>query len=313
MASSRRLPVSFNTSTYDSAGGKDYSSLSAWESATDINLVSALNGEVLDCFKGVHFDTVDIFGATVNSSYFRVIRPAAGEGHKGIPELDGSVVAFSTSATTFTASESFFQCHDIVAQIIAISPSDRASFLLVGSDAACVGCMCVDSINTGTGIAQGILSFVSTFVVNCLMHNIIGDGITDGVGLMKLYNSTAQGCTLGFKGNATIKNCLGDGNTTDYSGTFTATTCGSSDATSPTVALRNQTYAFKNAAGDDFRLAFGSDGIDDGTDLSADGNYAFDDDIEKHTRIGAWDIGFFEFLTANKGSGFGNGFDFTFR
>ena len=94
MASARRTATNENISTYDSAGGKDYTSLSAWESATDVNLVSAAQSEVLECYKGAHNDYVIVTGATANSSYFRIIRPAAGEGHSGIPKVDGSMVAF---------------------------------------------------------------------------------------------------------------------------------------------------------------------------------------------------------------------------
>ena len=71
----------------------------------------------------------------------------------------------------------------------------------------------------------------------------------------------------------------------------------SEDATSPTVALRGSSNTFVNAAGDNFHLAVGDDAIGEGTDLSADGDFAFDDDIDGDTIV-TWDIGFDEYVAA---------------
>ena len=46
----------------------------------------------------------------------------------------------------------------------------------------------------------------------------------------------------------------------------------------------------------DFHLQSSDPGVDDGTDLSADANFAFDDDVDFDTRSGTWDIGFDEFI-----------------
>src|SRR5690606_1139067 len=66
--------------------GRDYTSLSTWEAATDNDLVSLEQSEVLEVYadQSSYEDSVDITGETSNSTYFRIIRPAASF-HNGDP------------------------------------------------------------------------------------------------------------------------------------------------------------------------------------------------------------------------------------
>ena len=312
MASSRRLPISYNVSTYDSAGGKDYSVLSTWEQATDNDLVTATAGEVLDCYRGVHNQNDELNGATCNSSYFRVIRAASGEGHSGIPKSDGSVVCFARTFTgrIFEIGENYSQIQDIV---ITASGTTSSPICIIGADgnnAAFVGVLAFD-INYTDGNVYAFYNSVgagnAAYFINCLCHNVtasaVGRGFYSVTGDGYFYNCTAQGCEYGFSGNCTVKNCLADASSlNDYKSgdSYTATTCGSSDSTSPTVALRNQSYSFVAPGSDDFHLQSGSDGVDDGTNLSSDSNYSFDDDIDGDTRSGTWDIGFDEYTPSGQ-------------
>ncbi|MCK5613313.1 hypothetical protein KAR91_66190, partial [Candidatus Pacearchaeota archaeon] len=293
MASSRRLPLSYNTSTYDSAGGKDYSVLQTWEAATDIDLVTATNGEVLECYKGAHADNIFTSGATTNSSYFRVIKPASGEGHSGIPKSDSSCVEFhGTQNNLFTLEETYFQLHDLVLKSTAIG--DYCNVIKLQFDQTkVIGCLVYDSAGA-TSEHRGILCNATggtTYVINCLVHNIQDYGILAQNGTGYIYNCTATDCDVrGFQqwggGTGIAKNCVAEDNSpAQWGGTWTKTTCTDDDG-----------VVFNNTAGDDYTLD-STDTIakDQGTDLSGDGNYAFDDDILGNTRSGTWDIGFHEY------------------
>ncbi len=79
--------------------------------------------------------------------------------------------------------------------------------------------------------------------------------------------------------------------TADYNAFSTAMDLGGGNSRS------SQTYSFVNLT--DYRLAFDDGGARDfGDNLSADGIYAFDNDIDGNTRSAPWDIGCSEFVAA---------------
>lgn len=297
MTSSRRLPVAYNTSTYDSAGGKDYSVLATWEAATDNNLVTATAGEVLDCYKGAHNDADVLDGATTNASYFRVIRPADGEGHSGIPKSDGSCVCFIGSSSRLGTYENYSSIHDIVVSISLNTSSNRLAFY-TSADAdygSFIGCIAFDCANAGTGAAIGFYTADQDpfYIINCAAFNNKTTGFLI-YGVAYIYNSIAYGNSIGFASSGTQvrKNCILDGNTTDSTGTWTTTTC-----------LIGSSPTYVDSANDDFHLALGdTTAKDQGTDLSGDGVFAFDDDIDGETRSGTWDIGFDEYVVTAGGT-----------
>ena len=109
-----------------------------------------------------------------------------------------------------------------------------------------------------------------------------------------------------------LKNNCVQGAATNYSGPQgTTATNLSEDATSPEVGLRSKVVSFVDEANDDFHLASGDTSAKDaGTDLSADGQLAFSDDIDGATRSGSWDIGADEAAAAAdvySGRGIGRG------
>jgi hypothetical protein len=115
-----------------------------------------------------------------------------------------------------------------------------------------------------------------------------------------IYNNTVSGCTIGITsfnsdGSSIVRyfNNVCDGNTTDFSGSFSNPTTGtncSSDTSSPDGAsFRSLTFTFES--GTDFHLASGDTGASGkGTDLSSDTYYPFSVDIDGDTRS-AWDAG----------------------
>lgn len=65
------------------------------------------------------------------------------------------------------------------------------------------------------------------------------------------------------------------------------------DASSPTVALRNQVLAFADPNNGNYAIAEGdAAAIDSGVDLSADPHWAFDFDVNSVERAAPWDLGY---------------------
>jgi len=301
MASSRRLPTSYNTSTF---GGvtRDYQSLAVWEAATDNDLVTAAKGEVLDCYAdSVSYDqTVLIIGAITNTSYFRVIRAASGEGHSGVP---GSGVQFIHNedgiATMFSVNEDYAQVQDLVITMNGNSATSRFTIRVISSginNVGIIGCL-VKNLNSGAGSGYGYFcSAASSYqIVNTLMYECKTDGILQTSGTGYIYNCTVVDNAddgIDFDGGTmTVKNCVAQGN-------------GGDDIEGSPTQVTNVTSGvlFQDAAADNYLLS-GSDTAakNQGTDLSSDANYPFDDDVIYTTRPQEtdWDIGFNEYkLTA---------------
>lgn len=294
MASSRKTGTNEQITTYDSAGGKDYSALATWESATDTNHVSDTESDVLECYKGNHDDYVYINGATNDSSYFRIIRPASGEGHSGIPLTDGTVVSFAYSAHVWgmlRTMDPFDQVQDVIIDFNISTTSKTYGIRLNENDSVAVGVLIKRCANA-SGQAWGIRcnGTADTFVINCLSHDCDDSGIIVDTGTGYIYNYTENSCGGSIEILSTItantKNCVLD-DTIYNSGTHNQTT------------NTTGTPTYVDSANDDFHLASGDTvAKDNGTDLSADANYAFDDDIDSDTRSGSWDIGFDEFVSA---------------
>lgn len=302
MASSRRLPAAYNVSTYGGAG-RDYTSLAAWESDTDNDLVAAARGEVLECYADASYfnDRVALSGATANSSYFRVIKSASGQEHSGIP---GQGVTFSstTDLNLFTISEANACVYDICATLTPNSANNRAAFAVSSPGVhGCVGCIAFSCANAGTGVAYGFTltntgGGARAIAVNCLAARCEDAGFLSTGGQTLHYNCTSVLNAYGFRNSGATgvraKNCCASGNTTaDWDGTFGTVLTNTSEGASPD---------YVNPTIDDYHLASG-DAVckDKGTVLSTDPDYAFDDDIDGRTRSGTWDIGFDEHLVTS--------------
>lgn len=327
--SSRRTPTTPNISTYGldkvtacGGGGCDYieGELANWEQATDIVLTGAGQsaGEILDVWdEQASWDDGDTLdGATTDASYFRIVRPASGEGHDGTPN-NGVTFVTSTLTGLLGLAEDHSQFQDLIGKNTKNHIGTTAAFFVIGSDNnKFVGCIAYDCNNAdGTNLASGFWVFSSATncgVINCLAHNCeyVGIHLEDSTGY--LYNCTIQSCDYGVASESSTisaKNCLGDNNTTlDFvGGGLTNTNCASSDGTADDFGGANNkanlTITFDDAGGDDFHTS-DSDIVGAGADLSGDGVLAFDDDINDGTmgaaKAGetrsAWDIGFDEYV-----------------
>lgn len=324
MASARRTGTNESISTYG-GGTRNYTSLATWEDATDVNMVTGTISYVLECYNDAssYNDYVTLAGGTTNSFYFRIIRPAAGSGtnganwHGGVPTA-GIRFFSTTDAHVLNNTEANSQIQDVVAKLTINSANNRYCAAASAANAAVVGVLAVDSTNAGAGVANGILVSAGTgaIAVDCLAHNNDTYGIVlfaPAGGTIYAYNCTAHGnavenwrFTIGNGRTGIVKNCIGSTTGTCFAdggitGTLTMTYCASSDDTADNWGGAgnriNQTFTFVNSGADDFHLASTDAGAKDfGTSLSADAVYAFDDDIDKDTRSGSWDIGFDEYI-----------------
>jgi hypothetical protein len=304
MSSSRRTGTNENVST----GGnntRDYdltnSELTNWEQATDNDLVTAEQSEVLEIYDdAASFDDyVTIGGATTSSSYFRIIRPADGEGHDGTPN-NGVHFSSSGSIPIFQIYCDYFSLQDVILTLTYNSTHWRRTAWFGGDCdyGDMTGVIVANSNNSGSGGYSGFGMETDAgktcYFINCLSYNVESQGFFQHSGTGYFYNCTSYSpggyCFYQNGGTGVAKNCIAvDGSDGDWYGTWSKTTCTAEGAS----------VTFVNAAGGDCHLSSGdSTAKDQGTDLSSDGTYAFDDDIDGDTRSGSWDIGFDEYVAA---------------
>lgn len=301
MASARRTGVNESVSTYGVS--RDYSSLSTWEAATDTDLVTAAQSQILECYDDAASfnDNVGVSGATTNGSYFRIIRPASGQGHNGTPTVG---VYFSSSpATVWNLNENNFHLQDIIYTNTRTGAGNTFGVFVGTSTGTCVGVIDWDSTSADANQCFANEALANFILCSAITHG--GRGFFNRASTGRHYNCLAVndggGAAIGFQrdiGTMIAKNCLADDTAggTCFSGTFSSSNNNAStDTTAPGTSSRtSQTFTFVNAAGDDYHLASGDAGAKDfGADLSADASFAFDDDIDKNL-FGTWDIGFDE-------------------
>lgn len=237
-------------------------------------------------------ESITFAGATTSANYFRVIRAATGEGHSGIPVDDGSCAGFH-NPNSFVISENYFSVQDLV--FMGLTQAWGASLhVLTADEISIVGTLVYgNTVNSGSAFKIEPGSGQQAYVVNCLAYNIIYVGFWGKTGDAYFYNCTAANAYYGVyeeSGNTYAKNVGVTGYTGyAFSGGVAQTTCSSS---SPTYV-----------GGTDFHLQSNDTSWNTtGTDLSADANYAFDDDIDTDAR--GWSIGF-DYITPGGGGGGG--------
>ena len=310
-ASSRVLPASYTEYTYDSAGGgEDYTSLATWEADTDIDVTTT--GQVLTCSSGIHADTVALAGATTDADGFRVIRAASGA--RGTPTSGVRfVISNAASSAVFAIEEHNAKIYDVAAKRVSTASGGYAYGFNATSVSGVVfaGCTAYDCTNT-TGTSQGVGFVFSNcsggIIVNCFATGSRGAhtgtcgfrGYSSSVAqTYYFYNLTATdnnvaGISCYTSGVATTvavinaKNCIAQGNATNFY-TYGA---GTETINQTTNVTANVTFE-----ADGYHITNDADAVGAGTDLSADGTFAFDDDIDGETRVGSWDIGADEYVS----------------
>lgn len=302
--------------TIKTSGG-DYTSLSAWESAQQRDLVAADEIAVAECYAGDFTDNVAIAGWTTDATRYVEIRAASGEEHGGLHTAGFRIT--NGSFDVIRPATGYIRIRGVV-----ILPTSN-QYGIVGQ--ADLVELLVDSCvihgggtSTGVGISPGVAATTAK-----LFNNIIfgfkgastGYGLRDGSktgSTTHAYNNTIIDCRFCIVRLSTTLRPKNNVTQDPGSGCFTGTMTNSeknisSDATSPETGLRNISLTFEDKTNKDYHLASGDSAAQGaGVDLSADANIAFDYDIDGDTRPSAdWDIGADQFVAPPAAGGVPSG------
>lgn len=302
--SSRRVPTVDNISTYDSAGGADYSDMAVWEAATDIDLVTATQGESLSILNGIHDDQLDASGATVSADYFR--RIFADVPHDGTRAGGGSTIASTAASDVLNiAAENYFAIQGLTITGTSNNAGNFYAIDLQGQFQDVVGCLIYALSNTGAGAYRTIINraannrIINTIIENCEsnagvgdIYNIQASGTPLLVSNVTIFGTGAEGVHADTANLTQCINVLVDGLTTCFSGTYTSSGSknnASSDSSAPgadSVTTANPTYV--DETGKDYHISESDSTVKGvGFDQSA----VYTDDIDNNGDINTWNIG----------------------
>lgn len=308
MVTARRFGTNSNESTYDTAGGSDYTSLAAWESDTSINLVAAAAGETLLCAPGVHPESATTFnGAITNSLYYRIVKAAPGSEPKGIPGA-GPVFSFAAGGNCLYQNEDYITFQDFC--VTARGAGNINGIIVSASRSYIIGTIVYDLVTTGivhSKYCYSIAPSIYTIMVDCMaLNNENGPTFSQGSGLLKnssgtlyVYNMTVHNVhyrgIMRNQGTLVSTNCVVSSTPSQgcFEGTQTQSYNCSSDATASGTGSRiNQTVTYLDASNPgDYHLDPADTGARGfGVSLEADPTYPFDDDCDLGTII-TWSMG----------------------
>lgn len=293
--------ATITTRTVKPAGGGDYTSLAAWRAAR-------VSGDFVDrieraeCYAG---DAGEVsFGTepdSMDSTSLIEIVAAENDRHAGKWD-DTKARATTTNYYAVSGSKvSGIRIH-ITGMLLrgaraAVSGSRPTYYLF--------GCICENTLYNYAPVD-------SASAYNCIAYTL---SATKGSQCFRAYvsgafefiNCTAIGKAVGFYSgfsNVLVKNCLSQGCTDGFSGTFVEGSdynCSDVASDAPGANSKTGTVAFKNSANNDYHLA-ATDTVarGAGTNLTASG---ITDDIDGETRpaIGAWDIGADQYVAPSAG------------
>lgn len=300
------------TKTVKSSGG-DYTSLSGWEAGQQGDLVTADEIRQAECYAMEDTSAVVISGWTTDATrYWRIYTPAA-ERHDGKWNTGkyrhnptNSVYNLDISDSTVTGYIEGLQFRNNY----TVANTPRCILGRHSSGTVYVSACVLVMASSGSVTSSQIIGWDyggNYKIWNNVFINDGGTGCTGYsiAGTSYVYSNTFRDCALAMQragGTIVAKNNLIDQCTTAASGTFAAGTdynATNNASMGYTVTgggnthdRTSQTFTFVDAANDDFHLASGDTAAKDfGTDLSADANLAFSDDVDGVTRSGTWDIG----------------------
>jgi len=304
------------TTVIDAGGGANYLSAASWTANEFTNLVTDGDEHVAE-FKGSTVDSAgkcEIFSWTTGAANRLTLKMQAGSEHSGkydestyhneiTDTFDGN---FELGAGAEYCTIEGLQAKNDGSQI------DRAQCIMIETGDNVLSDIIIDTNICGTdwvgtpSATEALIhsiAEVNLVVVNNLVFGNYALGISvdfTSTSIMRtVYNNTVAGGLVGMSisgQTATTRafNNLMDGNGTDWTeadNPVTGNNC-TSDATSPDGAsFQNRIFTFVDAGSDDYHLAAGDVGASGlGTNLSADPDYAFNDDIDGDIRS-AWDCG----------------------
>ena len=298
----------------DNGTGTDYTSLNAWESGEEADLVTNNESKVATCRStGGSADTtgLDIGGWTTDSdNYIKIwTDPAEDYRHDGTAGSGYRLLPGTGKAVRIRDNQDYINIegielgggssgdYDASVYIEASSYIDISYCLMHGSK---VGVWITNGSENGVKIWNNII--YNTTDVSIIIEG--GDTDANVVYNNTVYNSGSHGVLLNSWKDAYItNNIVVDSTNNDFeieSDAEVESGSGhniSSDATAPgsnsktSVSLSDLDFTNTSSGNEDFHIGQSSVAKNAGKDLSSDANLPFSDDIDGSTRIGAWDIG----------------------
>jgi hypothetical protein len=314
------------TTNATAGANRAYATLSAWEAATQQNLVTGGNTAIVIC-EGTTADTtrVTIDGWTTGAANDITIRTdttAPAGRHPGLFSTNHYRIAQTTGGPEggLNLIEDYITV--IGLQVFGNNTDRNGGILCRGGSYGVANKIlishCIAKIrNTsatrttciGTEVDDGHDNLILR-IYNCVVYDAIGGASDVGfnfsafAGTYSVYNCTAQNCATGYRrqnGTCIPKNCIAEDCTDGWNGTFTTAVNNQSDIASDAPGTSTQTgnVAFVDAANDDFHLS-AADTVakNNGVSLAAEAIQPFSDGIDTQTRT-SWSIGADEPISAS--------------
>jgi len=299
------MPTTVTKTIRASGMGGDYTTLSGWEAGrqtANANLVTADVIEVGECYDdwstGLS-DTVTIDGFTTDATRYLKVTVASGHRHDGTPQTG----FFIKNTVNFGGA--------IVSALVAYTQIEWVDIENAG-DGACItfggtgagrkitNCLAKTAGTTNAGTRTCFSFNENITVINCLAYSsprfgFVFNAFCNGL----VYNCVAANTLTGFSAVGsgtlpTVKNCVAYNNTTNWTGSFNAssshnaTSTGSDDAPGANSVISIASGDFIDAANNDYHIDTDSALYEVGTDLSG----TFTTDIDGDTWAATWSIGF---------------------
>lgn len=264
---------------------------------------------VIECYDdSASFDDgIEMNGATTSATFFRMMRPAGTrgvdwQGHDGTTNNGFFLDSAANRNVLRCRTEENVHYQDIIVQVSSNNGDGNVGFLSQDIGYEVVGILIFDGFNSGAGASKCVDLRNNGTIALCLADNDEGEWGMSAAGPIFMYNCVSVDNTGdGYEsGGGTVQaiNCIAKGNSsigfrTTGSGNFTGSfNNAADDATAPGTDSRDdQTFGFVSEAGDDWHLLQTDGGARNfGKDLSADSDFAFNDDIDAELFVD-WDIG----------------------
>lgn len=268
------------------AVGRDYATMTAWEAATDNNLVAADEIQVGECYDDATFtESAGVTGATVDAGRYRGLVAAAGEEYEPIADV-GVVNVWAGLGSPASIVEDFFVAKGIAMVFTnAASAGDPWRFRDYGLAEKCVGVSQITNalsrqVFTDTSGSDNVIFRRCIAIGNAGLGAQKGFFLGSSVNCVAYSFEDAGASGRGFQQQALARNCVAvDTASFDYSLVATEDHCASEDGTAAgTGSLANQAMArlFRDVLNHDFRPMRHSPHIEAGTFVVPRKPFAFE-------------------------------------
>lgn len=279
-------------------GNNDYSTIAAWNTATQIDLTLATGSDEIrigNIYDGTYNEWASLQGATTDATHYRMLRVADGEGHDPLVAGNNGVYIHNDLNVLRPREDYFKLVGPMLVECTHTGSSNRRVIQVTNNatDGTIHGLYVRMTGGTGTnrGININQSSTNNWHVQNCI---VVGSGGSDGLdvgiystasSLVEVYHNcvynvdsgsgVGNGIELATLGVGLVFNniVIGSGSS-DFVGTYASSNGNaSSDTSAPgsTVQYHNETASsiWQDAPNNDFRPALGGNALNNGINLVA--------------------------------------------